>query len=55
VRCVVPRVIGKTVPHARTALHIHHCRLGTVRLRYSKVKRGHVLSQSRAPASVHPA
>jgi hypothetical protein len=54
VRCIVPRVIGKTVAQARTALHTHHCRLGTVGLRYSKVKRGHVLSQSRAPGSVHP-
>jgi hypothetical protein len=54
VRCIVPRVIGKTVAQARTALHTHHCRLGTVGLRYSKVKRGHVLSQSRAPGLVRP-
>jgi hypothetical protein len=34
---------------APVGLHLH------VGLRASKVKRGHVLSQSRAPASVHPA
>jgi hypothetical protein len=49
-RCVVPNVKGKTVTQARRLLASKRCGLGRVRRAYSaKIKRGHVISQSRRP------
>jgi hypothetical protein len=46
-RCVVPRLRGKTLTSARTALARAHCRLGAVRRAYSStVRRGRVIRQA---------
>ena len=46
-RCVVPRLRGKTLAAARTALARAHCRLGAVRRAYSlTVRRGRVIRQA---------
>jgi hypothetical protein len=45
-RCVVPRLTGKTLRHAASALRRSHCRLGVVRYSHSRrVRRGRVLAQ----------
>jgi hypothetical protein len=55
-KCVVPKLKGKTLAAAKTALKKAHCRLGKVRKAYSKkVKRGRVISQAPAPHKVKPA
>ena len=47
VTCTVPRLRGKTLPAARTALRRAHCTLGKVRRTYStKVRKGRVISQT---------
>jgi PASTA domain-containing protein/PKD domain-containing protein len=44
--CVVPKVVGKTLRKAKSALKARHCKTGTVRRAYSaKVKKGRVLRQ----------
>ena len=45
-RCDVPRLIGKTLRGAKTALQAHDCRLGDVSKAYSKAKKGNVIAQS---------
>jgi beta-lactam-binding protein with PASTA domain len=50
VRCVVPKVKGRTLPQARTLLKSKRCTLGRVRRAYSpKVKKGKIISQGRQP------
>ena len=45
--CVVPRVVGKTVPAARQAISRAGCRTGTVRrIRSAKVRSGRVIRQA---------
>jgi subtilisin family serine protease len=54
-RCVVPKLKGKTVRQARTALLTRHCRLGVIRTAFnSKVKKGRVFWQSKAAGSRLP-
>ncbi len=53
VRCRVPRVIGKQLAAARSALSKAHCRTGTVTRVFSRTKRrGIVIGQSRRPGQV---
>jgi glucose/arabinose dehydrogenase len=49
VRCVVPRVTGRTLQPAKRAIRAAHCAVGRVTHAYSKVKRGAVVSQSPRP------
>jgi hypothetical protein len=50
VRCVVPKVSGKTLAAARTALKRKKCAVGKVRKAYSgRVKKGRVVAQSVKP------
>jgi beta-lactam-binding protein with PASTA domain len=44
-------VKGKTLAAARTALTSAHCATGKVTKKFSKVKKGRVISQSPAPGS----
>jgi beta-lactam-binding protein with PASTA domain len=44
--CVVPRLIGKTLPKARTSLTRAKCRQGRVIRIYSKKRKGLVVSQA---------
>jgi parallel beta-helix repeat protein len=44
--CVVPKVKGRTLRAARSAIARAGCRLGTVGKRYSKARKGRVISQS---------
>src|SRR5215210_4282502 len=56
IRCRVPRVLGKQLAGARSALSTAHCRTGTVTRVFSRTKRkGVVIGQSRRPGSVLPA
>jgi hypothetical protein len=54
VRCVVPRVIGKKLPAARTRIRSAHCRLGRVR-RVHPRRVGRVIRQSPRPGARRPA
>ena len=46
VKCVVPKVLGKTLPKAKAAIKKNHCRTGKVTRAYSKrFKRGRVIVQ----------
>jgi bacillolysin len=55
VRCVVPNIKGKTVPAARQLLAARRCALGTITRKFSpRVKKGRILSQSRAPGARLP-
>src|SRR5205814_8052954 len=48
--CVVPKVIGKTLAKAPAAIVKAHCKVGTLKRKYStKKKKGRVLSQRPAP------
>ena len=50
VRCVVPKVKGRTLLQARTLLRSRRCAVGRVRRVYSvKVKKGKIISQGRRP------
>jgi subtilisin family serine protease len=50
VRCVVPKVKGRTLLQARTLLRSRRCAVGLVRRVYSvKVKKGKIISQGRRP------
>jgi beta-lactam-binding protein with PASTA domain len=51
--CVVPRLRGKTVPQARTALARRKCVLGRIR-RVRRGRVGRVLAQSLAPGARRP-
>jgi hypothetical protein len=56
VRCTVPRLRGKTLAQARSALRRSHCRLGAVRRKPSAaVRRGRVLAQRPAAGTRRPA
>lgn len=53
--CVVPRVTGNKLAAARKTLRQAHCSLGRVTRAFSaRVKRGRVISQSRAPRKSLP-
>jgi subtilisin family serine protease len=54
VRCVVPRVTGKTLAAARTALVRSRCALGRVTRRRSRVRQGRVVAQSVRPGTRRP-
>jgi hypothetical protein len=54
-RCVVPRVIGKTLTQARRLLTTAHCRLGTVVRPASRTKRTLVVRTQRPAAGVRRA
>ena len=55
VRCVVPKLRGRTLQQARRILAARKCRLGGVTRVYSpKVKRGHVIAQSRRTGRILP-
>jgi eukaryotic-like serine/threonine-protein kinase len=45
VNCEVPRLVGKTLRAARTALAANACRLGKVTLAYSQSTKGKVIGQ----------
>jgi PASTA domain len=54
-RCLVPRLRGKTVPAARTALARARCVLGRVRrVRIARGRTGRVLSQSPRAGTARP-
>jgi len=56
--CVVPKLTGRTLRAAKSALKAKSCALGRVTkvvVRHAKVKRGRVVSQSRKPGSRLPA
>jgi subtilase family serine protease len=50
--CVVPKLKGKTVKAAKSTLTKAHCKAGKVSKKFSKVKKGHVIS-SRPGAGKH--
>jgi uncharacterized delta-60 repeat protein len=52
--CVVPRLKGLTLAHARSALRKARCELGSVRRVYSSVRAGRIVAQKPAPRSVRP-
>jgi beta-lactam-binding protein with PASTA domain len=46
VKCVVPRVVGLTLPKAKTRIRHHHCSVGRVTRKFSTLKKkGRVLTQ----------
>ena len=54
--CLVPRAARRTVATARLMLEAAHCRLGTIRRRYSKrVRRGRVIALAPVPGARLPA
>jgi Tol biopolymer transport system component len=54
-RCAVPRIVGKALAAAKSALKQKHCATGRVSRAYSKkTKKGRVSSQSRRPGQVLP-
>jgi len=55
-QCNVPRVEGKRLAAAKSAIKQRHCRTGKVTYAFSKTtKNGRVVSQSRRPGRVFPA
>jgi hypothetical protein len=46
-KCVVPKVVGKSLAKAKRSLSAAHCRTGAVRQGRSRLRRGLVYSQSR--------
>jgi Subtilase family/PASTA domain len=54
VRCLVPRLSGKTLAAARTALTRSRCALGRVTKRRSRVRKGRVVAQSVRPGTRRP-
>jgi hypothetical protein len=52
VKCVVPRVVGKTLPRARSALRKAHCRTGKVKFVRSLARSGRVVAQGRRAGRV---
>jgi FG-GAP repeat/PASTA domain len=52
VRCVVPRLKGKTIAKARRALASAHCALGRVSATRSPARRGVIVSQRPRPGAV---
>jgi subtilisin family serine protease len=51
VRCVVPRVTGRTVAAARRLLAARHCTLGRTTRAYFTGRRGRIVRQSRRPGA----
>ena len=49
--CLVPKVKGKTLAAAKSALTQAHCSAGKVTKKFSKVKRGRVISQRPKPGT----
>jgi hypothetical protein len=50
--CLVPNVVGKTLPDARRLLLAGHCKLGKVKLATSrKQRKGRIIQQGRRPAT----
>jgi hypothetical protein len=49
--CLVPKVKGKTLDAAKSALTNAHCKAGKVTKKFSKVKKGHVISQAPKPGT----
>ena len=49
--CLVPRVKGKTLASAKSALAQAHCKAGKVTKKFSKVKKGRVVSQRPKPGT----
>lgn len=47
--CLVPKVKGKTLARAKSALTQAHCQAGKVTKKFSKVKKGRVISQRPKP------
>lgn len=43
--CIVPKLKGKKLRAARRALRHAHCRLGTIKRRFSNVKKGRIIAQ----------
>jgi Right handed beta helix region/PASTA domain len=54
VRCVVPRLKGKTVAKARTLLRRAHCALGRVSHAHSRLRRGLIVSQRPRAGAARP-
>jgi Tol biopolymer transport system component len=55
VKCVVPKVVGKTLATARKLLTKAHCKTGTVtNVRSAKVAKGRVVSAKPKPGTSHP-
>jgi hypothetical protein len=52
--CKVPRVVGKRLAAAKSAIKLRHCGTGKVGYRYSSGKKGAVISQSRRVGRVLP-
>jgi hypothetical protein len=51
-KCVVPKVKGKTLAAAKRAIKSRHCSVGKIKRASSrKVKKGHVISQKPKPGS----
>jgi hypothetical protein len=50
-RCLIPNVKRKTLRQARAALSRRGCKAGTIRKRFSKVRKGRVIAQSRRPGA----
>jgi hypothetical protein len=53
-KCVVPKVVGKSLAKAKRGLSAAHCRTGAVRHGQSRLPRGIVYSQSRKPGARLP-
>jgi hypothetical protein len=51
VKCVVPKVVGKSLATAKSRLAASHCRTGRVGYRHSRLRRGLVYWQSRRPGA----
>jgi beta-lactam-binding protein with PASTA domain len=51
----VPKVVGKRLGAAKSAIKQTHCRTGKVGYAYSRKTKGIVISQSRRPGRVVPA
>jgi hypothetical protein len=53
VRCIVPKLVGKTLKRAKKALSAANCRLGRVtRKKKRGVKKGRVIAQSPLPYTI---
>jgi hypothetical protein len=52
VRCLVPRLTGKTIGKTSAVLRSAHCRLGKVRSRNSQTRKGTIIAQSPGPRHV---
>ena len=51
-RCIVPRVVGKTLAAAKAALKAKQCGTGKVSSAYTRTKKGRVAKQSKRPGAV---